>query len=94
MTQQLIVSENRKDLDFMEIGCPVVHMDDYLTGQEYFKLKGVQVINLCRSYRYLSVGYYTSLLAEARHHRIIPTVKTMMDLSSKAMYSLEVDQSR
>ena len=89
MTQQLIVLENKADLDFMEVGCPVVHVDDYLTGQEYFKLKGVQVINLCRSYRYLSVGYYTSLLAEARHHRIIPTVKTMMDLSSKAMYSLE-----
>ncbi|WP_126455076.1 RimK family protein [Sulfuriflexus mobilis] len=89
MTQQLIVVENTADLDFLEVGCPLVHVDDYLTGQEYFNLKGTQVINLCRSSRYQSVGYYTSLLAEARRHRIIPSVKTMMDLSSKAMYSLE-----
>lgn len=89
MTQQLIVVENTADLEFTEVGCPVVHVDDYLTGQEYFKLKGAQVINLCRSSRYQSVGYYTSLLAEARHHRIIPSVKTMLNLSSKAMYSLE-----
>ena len=26
MTQQLIVLENRNDLDFMEVGCPVVHV--------------------------------------------------------------------
>ena len=89
MTQQLIVVENPADLAFVEVGCPVVHVDDYLTGQEYFTLKGAQVINLCRSSKYQSVGYYTSLLAEARRHRIIPTVKTMMNLSSKAMYSLD-----
>ncbi len=89
MTQQLIVVENAADLEFSDVVCPVVHVDDYLTGQEYFKLKGAQVINLCRSSSYQSVGYYTSLLAEARHHRIIPSVKTMLSLSSKAMYSLE-----
>lgn len=89
MTQQLIVVENIADLDFLEVGCPLVNVDDYLTGQEYFRLKGTQVINLCRSSRYQSVGYYTSLLAEARRHRVIPSVKTMTDLSSKAMYSLE-----
>lgn len=89
MTQQLIVVENIADLDFYEATCPVVNVDDYLTGQEYFRLKGTQVINLCRSSRYQSVGYYTALLAEARGHRVIPSVKTMLNLSSKAMYSLE-----
>lgn len=88
MTSQLIVVENKKKWSFPDAPCPVVDADDYLTNEEYFKLKNVQVINLCRSYKYLSVAYYSSLLAEARNHKVIPSVKTMLDLSSKAMYSL------
>ncbi len=89
MATQLIVVEDIDDWTYEGIDCPVVHADDYLTGQEYFKLRDVQVINLCRSYKYLSVAYYVSLLAEARRHKVIPSVKTMLDLSSKAMYSLD-----
>jgi glutathione synthase/RimK-type ligase-like ATP-grasp enzyme len=89
MTTQIIVVEDIADWKFEDPGAPVVHVDDYLTGSEYFKLKNVQVINLCRSYRYLSIGYYCSLLSEARKHRPLPSVKSMLDLSSKAMYSLD-----
>lgn len=89
MTQQIIVVEDMADWKFGDVGCPVIHADDYLTGREFFKLKNVQVINLCRSYKYLNIGYYCSLLAEARRHRAIPSVKSMLDLSSKAMYSLD-----
>ncbi len=89
MTQQIIVVEDSADWKFGEVGCPVVHVDDYLTGREYHKLKHVQVINLCRSYKYLTIGYYCSLLAEARRHRATPSVKSMLDLSSKAMYGLD-----
>jgi glutathione synthase/RimK-type ligase-like ATP-grasp enzyme len=46
---------------------------------------------LCRSYRYLSVGYYCSLLAEARRHRVIPSVRTLNDLSRKSIYSLDIE---
>ena len=89
MANQLIVVEQSGDWRFDAPDCPVVHVDDYLTGEEYFNLKNVQVINLCRGYKYLTVGYYCSLLAEARGHRVIPSVKTVLDLSSKAMYSLD-----
>ncbi len=89
MSTQIILVEDPEDWDFGDVGCPVVDADDYLTGQEYFKLRNVQVINLCGSYRYLSVAYYCSLLAEARGHRVIPMVKTMLNLSSKSMYSLD-----
>ena len=47
--------------------------EDVVTAQEYLELpidddtgKRVQVINLCRHYKYLRHGYYCSLLAEAR----------------------------
>jgi glutathione synthase/RimK-type ligase-like ATP-grasp enzyme len=88
MTTQIIVVEDAADWKFEGLGYPVVNVDDYFTGKEYFALKNVQVINLCRTYKYLSVAYYCSLLAEARNHKVIPSVKSMLDLSSKAMYSL------
>ncbi|KAB2926212.1 MAG: RimK family protein, partial [Candidatus Contendobacter sp.] len=38
-----------------------------------------------------SVGYYCSLLAEARRHRVIPSVRTLNDLSRKSIYSLDIE---
>lgn len=89
MTTQVIVVEDLADWRFGDPGCPVIHADDYLTGREYHRLRHVQVINLCRGFKYLSVGYYCSLLAEARRHRVVPSVKSILDLSSKAMYGLD-----
>ena len=51
----------------------------------------IKVINLCRNYKYLSNGYYCSLLAEARGHSVIPTVKTINDLSKSFLYSLQTE---
>ena len=45
-----------------------------------------KIINLSRSYGYQSNGYYASLLAEARGHRVIPTVETMLDLREAKLY--------
>ncbi len=90
MSRQLIVVENLADWRLAESDIEVVHVDDYLTGGDYLKQRNIQVVNLCRGYKYLSVGYYCSLLAEARGHRVVPTVKTMLDLSRKSMYSLDI----
>jgi len=91
MATQVIVVENPADGKALEAGYPVITVSDYLTRPEYIRQKDLRVINLCRSYRYLSTGYYCSLLGEARHHRVVPSVKTMLDLSSKAMYGLDVE---
>jgi glutathione synthase/RimK-type ligase-like ATP-grasp enzyme len=63
----------------------------YLTGQEFSGLRHAKVFNLCRHYRYQALGYYVSLLAEARGHRPIPTVLTMQDLRSPALVRLASD---
>src|SRR5262249_45149395 len=39
-----------------------------------------------RSYAYQSKGYYASLLAEARGHRVVPTVETMLELRESKLY--------
>ncbi len=51
----------------------------------------VKIINLCRNYKYLSNGYYCSLLAEARGHSVIPPIKAINDLSKSTLYSLATE---
>ncbi len=68
------------DLDLVD----VVSARDYLSGRGAGGGPVAQVFNLCRSYRYRSIGYYVSLLAEARGHRPVPDVATIQDLKSQA----------
>lgn len=46
--------------------------DNHYVGRE----PGQRVVNMCDTERYLSRGYYCSLLAEARGQKVIPTVST------------------
>lgn len=91
MPRYLVVLENPKDWlpDFPAV--QVVSAKDYLTQPEYLGRKDLRIINLCRSYRYLSTGYFCSLLAEPRSHRVIPSVKVLTHLSSKSIYSLNME---
>lgn len=85
----IIVVESRHDWTTLLPHHTVVLAKDYLSEHEYFGHKGIKVINLCRSYGYLSTGYYVSLLAEARRHKVVPSIKTISELSRKSLYSLE-----
>ena len=58
----------------------LITFEDYLATELIASDQRVRVINLCRSYYYLSDGYYCSLLAEARGHNVIPSVKVLSDL--------------
>lgn len=64
---------------------------DYLAQGSSSDAMPTQVINLCTSYRYLSYGYYTSLLAEARGHKVIPSIRTINDLGKKSIYGLNME---
>lgn len=68
---------------------PVTTATDYLVGATWQRRRRVRIVNLCRTQRYLGEGYYCSMLAEARGHRVIPTVRTIRDLCSKSLYSLD-----
>jgi hypothetical protein len=54
----------------------VVGARKYLTDAQYTTPPRYKVLNMCRSYRYQSVGYYVSLLGEARGHRPLPSTAT------------------
>jgi glutathione synthase/RimK-type ligase-like ATP-grasp enzyme len=68
---------------------PVTTASDYLVGTTWQRRRRVRIVNLCRTQRYLGEGYYCSMLAEARGHRVIPTVRTIRDLCSKSLYTLD-----
>lgn len=92
MAEHILLVEHESDWKEEFPKLPVVTARDYLAGGELAHKKDLRVINLCRGYRYLSVGYYCSLLAEARGHKAIPSVRTMQELSSREIYSLETEE--
>jgi glutathione synthase/RimK-type ligase-like ATP-grasp enzyme len=70
-------------LDLPEV--EVVAAKCYLTEARFSMERNAKVFNLCRSYRYQSIGYYVSLLAQARGHKPLPSVQTIQDLKSMTM---------
>ena len=63
-------------------GGEVVAARTYLTDPRFLEMRTARVFNLCRSYRYQSLGYYVSLLAAARGHKPLPGVTAIEDLKS------------
>jgi len=91
MSRLVIVVEKASDWGSYYPSDNVVAAQDYLKEAISVDDERVQVINLCRSYKYLGIGYYVSLLAEARGHRVIPSVRTINDLRKRALYGLDIE---
>ncbi len=82
MTPYLLVVDNPDRWPLAVPGVTVVGARTYLTDPQYSVPRSFKVLNMCRSYRYQSVGYYVSLLGEARGHRPIPATATIQDLKT------------
>ena len=80
--RHLIIVDSPGEWPLRVPGVEVYSARDYLTNEELRKRRNVKVYNLSKSYRYQSLGYYVSLLAEARGHKPIPSVSTIQDLKS------------
>lgn len=91
MSKLIIVVDNVQDWKAYYPSEDLITVQDYLARSGTYDASRTQVINLCSSYRYLSNGYYCSLLAEAREQRVIPSVRTINDLRNKSIYSLDIE---
>ncbi|MCW9031856.1 MAG: RimK family protein [Gammaproteobacteria bacterium] len=91
MAEHIIIVENEQDWLEEYPALNVITSKNYLADSQRYRSKGIRIVNLCRGYQYLSEGYYCSLLAEARQHKIIPSVRTLTNLSRKSIYSLDFD---
>src|SRR5205085_8270007 len=86
MTGWVILVDQPKDLPNADTPHKVITTSEYLARPRLFDMGRPKLVNLARSYAYQSKGYYASLLAEARGHRVVPTVETMLELREAKLY--------
>lgn len=81
----LIIINQPKKWNFSIPGVDTISPKEYLTNQKYLKEPDLKIFNLSKSYKYQSEGYYVSLLAMARGHKIIPGISTIQEMKSPAV---------
>ena len=93
MYKTLIVVDN-EDLSLSEHFPGVISFETYLREYPKQNEPKTRIINLCDTSTYLSKGYYCSLLAEARNHTVLPSVKTINAIRTMVGEDLLPFQSR
>ncbi|NNM60049.1 MAG: RimK family protein [Legionellales bacterium] len=83
--RNLLVVSKKSDWIYAADDIEVVSAKTYLMDERYAEMRGLRVFNLCRSYKYQTYGYYVSLLAEARGHKVFPNITTIQDLKSPSI---------
>ena len=82
----VVLTGRQSDLDQSATPHKTITNRDYLAHPALFRGQRPKIINLSNSYSYQSRGYYASLLASSRGHKVIPSVETMIDLSERKLY--------
>ena len=67
---------------------------DYIMQPRATRRAVPKILNLSRSYGYQTLGYYCSLLAEARGHKVVPTVTTVLELTPPHLLRLCAGRAR
>jgi glutathione synthase/RimK-type ligase-like ATP-grasp enzyme len=91
MNKYIVVNQPDK-WNFSVDNITVISSQDYLTNPKYSLVKKARIFNLCKEYSYQSKGYYVSLLAEARGHLAIPTIKNIVDLTTLKLVKIVSDE--
>lgn len=84
----ILVTDQPADWHDLQDLVPVVQASDYLSDNTWHQNKSLRVINLCESYNYQSIGYYVSLLAQARDHKVSPSVNSIQDVLNVSLSKL------
>jgi len=79
MNQSIVVVDN-ESLLFEHTLLKTITFEQYLAEYPKKNEPKTNIINLCDTEHYLSRGYYCSLLAEARQHKVMPSMATINDL--------------
>lgn len=86
MSGWMIVVDRLADLPAGSDRHPTMTTRDYIMLPRATRRPAPKVLNLSRSYGYQTLGYYCSLLAEARGHKVLPLVTTVLELSRRSSY--------
>lgn len=88
----LIVGDARVQAELKDKN--VMTADEYLLGRESGTTDSEAVVmNLCRSYDYLSRGYYVSLIADARHQHVYPSSSMIQEIRNPHTYFLALREA-
>lgn len=77
---KLIIVDKPANWSFNLDDVEVITPGEYISNENHQEARNVKIINLCKSYQYQSEGYYVSLLAEARKHKVLPDASTIQDM--------------
>lgn len=83
MYKTLVVTDDEWATDHSR-GIEVVSFESYLRDYPKLNEPRIWVINLCDTEKYLSKGYYCSLLADSRNHQVIPSVSTINEMRGES----------
>lgn len=83
--QTIVVTDHPEDWSFLSPLASVITASDYLSDEQYYQNKSMRVINLCQAYQYQTIGYYVSLLAQARDHKAIPSILSIQDVLNASL---------
>ena len=86
MSGWTLVVDRLADLPPAVTSYPAMTAREYIMQPRATRRTVPKILNLSRSYGYQTLGYYCSLLAEARGHKVVPTVTTVLELSRRASY--------
>ena len=89
--RKIIVVNDPKKWSLNIPNIEVVSSKEYLSNPKFAEEENLRVFNLSSDYSYQSKGYYVSLLAEARDHRVLPDVKALLDLRSLSLTKIISD---
>ncbi|ETO94251.1 RimK family protein [Legionella oakridgensis] len=93
--QTVLITDDPQSWSFLSSLAPIIQASDYLSNDSYHQTQTMRIINLCRSYDYQTIGYYVSLLAQARDHKAIPSALNIQDVLSTSLtkqISLDIDE--
>ena len=92
MDSWVLVADQPRDVVARDLPYVVISSEDYVARPYMFAGARQKILILARSYNYQTQGYYCALLAEARGHRVLPSVETMLDLRSRSHYDHAVPE--
>ena len=79
MQKSLIVMDEPAP-QLQKLHSATISFTSYLSEYPKINEPKTRVINLCDTEKYLSKGYYCSLLAESRNHAVFPSVRTINEM--------------
>ncbi|MBI4183638.1 MAG: RimK family protein [Proteobacteria bacterium] len=92
MADHILIVESGADRDWASATGTAVTAGEYVSLPVKYANRTAKVINLSDDFGYMDLGYYCSLLAEARGQKVIPTVETILDLSRKSLYGVALPE--